>query len=277
MLPALVMLAMTIVGLELTVADLKRVMHYPTHVAVAVGGQALALPLIGAGLIALLNPAPAVAGGLILVSVAPQATAANYFCLIGRANLALSVTVTGISSLLALATTPLAARLLFDLLLDRPVGFDLPYGPVMRQVFAGMLLPVAAGMSVRHFAPGFVERNRLRMRVLTIVTLVAMLSLMVADQVDTIRRDLGAIVVAGTLFTVTAAAFGYGIARAFSWPRDEAITTLAGFSLRSLSVATLISINVLGRTEFLAFAAPFFVVQAVLMVPVMLLSRRAAT
>jgi hypothetical protein len=51
---------------------------------------------------------------------------------------------------------------------------------------------------------------------------------------------------------------------------------LAGFPSRSLSIAALISINVLGRTDFLAFAAPFFLVQALLLVPVMLLARPAS-
>lgn len=274
LLPVLVMAAMAIVGLELTVADLGRVLHYPTHVIVSVAGQILALPLIGASLIAWLNPPPAVTGGLILVCVAPQATSANFLCLIGRANLALSVTVTGVSCLLALVTTPLAARVVFDVLLDRSVGFDLPYVPVMQQIFLGMLLPVAAGMLVRHLAPGFVERQRVHLRTFTIAALVVMLGLMAADQGTTIVRELPSIVLAGTLFTVAAAAAGIGLAMVFRWPRDEVLTTTVGFSLRSLSVATLVSINVLGTTQFLAFAAPFFVVQALLMLPAMLLTRR---
>lgn len=273
-LPVLVMGAMAIVGLELELADLGRVLHYPTHVVVSVVGQGLTLPVIGASLIAWLEPSPEITGGLILVSVAPQATAANFLCLIGRANLALSVTVTGVSCLLALVTTPLAARVVFDVLLDRAVGFDLPYVPVMQQIFLGMLLPVAAGMLVRHFAPDFVARQRMHLRTFTIVALFVMLGLMAADQGKTIVRELPAIVVAGTLFTIAATAVGAGVALAFRWPGDEVLTTAAGFSLRSLSVATLVSINVLGSTRFLAFAAPFFVVQALLMVPAMLLCRR---
>ena len=275
LLPALVMAAMTVVGLELTVDDIGRVLHYPTHVAVAVLGPVIVLPLVGASLIALTTPGPVVTGGLILVCVAPQATASNFLCLIGRANLALSVTVTGVSSLLALVTTPLAARLVFDVLLDRSVGFDLPYTPVMQQILIGMLLPVSIGMLVRHLAPGFVERQRAHLRTLTIVTLFAMLGLMVADQGDTIVRELPAIAFIAALFTTVAAATGFALALVFSWPRDEVITTTVGFALRSLSVATLIAINVLGSTQFLAFAAPFFVVQALLMVPLVLLTRRA--
>ena len=118
-LPLLIILAMTIVGLELTVADLRRVMHYPTHVAAALFGQVLILPLIAAALIVVLRPAPVIAGGLILAAAAPQAISSNYFCLLARADIALSVTLTAVSSALAVATTPLIAALGFSLLLGQ--------------------------------------------------------------------------------------------------------------------------------------------------------------
>ncbi|HXX11211.1 MAG TPA: bile acid:sodium symporter [Burkholderiales bacterium] len=175
-LPILVMLAMTIVGLELTVEDLGRVLHYPVEVAAGVIGQVLTLPLIAAGLILLLHPEPAVAGGLILAAAAPQAMTSNYYCLLGRGNVALSVTLTAASSVLALASTPLVSDLAFGILLARDASFALPPGKVMQQILTGLLLPVSVGMLVRHRAPGFVERNRARFQRLTAITIAAMLS-----------------------------------------------------------------------------------------------------
>jgi len=272
-LPLIIMIAMTIVGLELTPADLGRVMHYPGEVAANLLGQALLLPMIAVGLILWLHPEPAVTGGLILAATAPQATSSNFFCLLGRANVALSVTLTAMSSVMALVSTPLMARFAFDVLLDQQAGFDLPVGPVMRQVLTGLLLPVAAGMLVRHHAPGFVARHRTHFQRLTLVLIVAMLAIIVADQAATIARNLLSIVVMGVLFTAAAGLVALGIARALKWTRPDTVTALAGFPLRSLSVATLISVNVLGRPDFLAFAAPFFVVQAVLLVPLMIRAR----
>jgi len=273
-LPLIIMLAMTIVGLELTLTDLGRVMHYPGAVAASLLGQALVLPLIAVGLILLLKPEPAVTGGLILAAAAPQATSSNFFCLLGRANVALSVTLTAMSSVMALVSTPLMARFALDVVLDQQTGFDLPVGPVMRQVLTGLVLPVAAGMFVRHYAPGFVARHRTHFQRLTLVLIVAMLTIIVADQAATIARNLMSIVVMGVLFTTAALVVALGIAKALGWTRQDTVTALAGFPLRSLSVATLISVNVLERPDFLAFAAPFFVVQAVLLVPAMILARR---
>jgi bile acid:Na+ symporter, BASS family len=273
-LPLMVIFAMTIVGLELTLADLSRILHYPAQITASLLGQVLVLPLVAAALIVLLRPEPAVSGGLILAAAAPQATSSNYFCLLGRANLALAVTMTAASSVLALASTPIVARLGFDLLLDQQVGFSLPVAKVMLQVLTGLLLPICAGMLVRHFAPGFVERNHVRLQRLTMATVVVLLAMILVDQAATILRNLMAIVSIAVLFTVAASALGLGIARAFSWARADAVTMLAAFPSRSLSIATLIAINVLGRADFLAFAAPFFLVQSLLLVPAMLLASR---
>jgi BASS family bile acid:Na+ symporter len=272
-LPLLIMLAMTIVGLELTVADIRRVLHYPLHVAAALLGQSLVLPLLAAALILMMHPQPAVAGGLILVAAAPQAISSNFFCLLARADIALSVTLTAVSSALAVFSTPLIAGLMFGLLLEQEAGFVLPVLAVMRQVATGLLLPVGAGMLVRHYAPGFVARHRMRFQYLSLAALGAMLAILLVNQARTIQDNLATIVLAAVLFTAGAAALGFALAKAFSWNREDMVTLIAAFPSRSLSIATLIAVNVLGRLEFLSFAIVFFLVQAVLLVPVMILAR----
>ncbi len=273
-LPPLVLIAMTVVGLELSAEDLLRVLRYPAHALVAVVGQTLTLPLLGIGIVMLLQPEPAVAGGILLVSVAPQATASNFFSLLARSDLALSVTLTGASSVLALATTPIAAHYAFGTLPGHADGLVIPLGMAARQIVLGLLIPIALGMTVRHAAPAFVARHRLLTRILTLLTLVLMLGIMIVQHVDIIVRDLPTIGAACALFTIGAAMLSLAFSTALAWPRSEAVTMVFGFSLRSLSVATLIAVEVLGRPEFLAFAAPFFIIQAVMMIPVIVVSRR---
>jgi BASS family bile acid:Na+ symporter len=272
-LPLVIILAMTIVGLELTLADLKRVLHYPAHVAGALAGQLLFLPLIAAALILLLRPEPAIAGGLILVAAAPQAIVSNYFCLLARADVALAVTLTAVSNLLALATTPFVASLGFELLLERQAGLVLPVDKVMQQVVTGLLLPIAAGMLARHFAPAFVQRNRVHFQRLSLGALALLLVIVLVNEADTILRNLASVVVVAVCFTAGALALGLGIARAFSWPRADTVTMIAAFPARSLSIATLVAVNVLGRLDFLSFAVVFFLVQAAVLVPLMIFAR----
>jgi BASS family bile acid:Na+ symporter len=273
--PVLIVLLMTIVGLELTISDLRRVLHYPLHVIIALFGQVVMLPAMAAALILLLHPAPAIAGGLILTAAAPQAISSNYFCVLGRADTALSVTLTAVSSALAIVSMPLAAGLASALVMEQEAGFSLPAVKVMQQVAVGLLLPIAAGMLVRHYAPRFSERNRVRFQRVSLVAVAVMLTVLLVDQSETIQGNLAAIVLTAVLFTVGAAALGLGVAKVFGWNRDDTVTMIAAFPSRSLSIATLIAVNVLGRLEFLSFAVLFFLVQTLLLVPAMIWSRRA--
>ena len=197
----------------------------------------------------------------------------NYFCLLARADVALSVTLTAASSVLAVASTPIIAGLAFDWLVEQQAGFVLPIGKVMQQVVTGLLFPVGVGMLVRRYAPGFTARNRVRLQRLSMAAVAAMLAIILTDQAATIERNLASIIVASVLFTVGAAALGLGVAKALSWNRADTITMLAAFPSRSLAVAALVALNVLGRSDFLSFAATFYLVQGLLLVPVMLLAR----
>lgn len=272
-LPLLVMLAMVVVGLDLTLADLRRVLHYPQHVAFAMLGQLLVLPAIAIALVALLHPPPAIAGGMLLTAAAPQATMSNFFCMLARADIALSVTLTAVSSILAVVSAPLVASLSFRLLLGEHAEFALPPVKVMQQVVTGLLLPVAIGMLLRHHACGFVARHRDRLRMLSLFAVALLLGVIAVDQARTIEGNLVAIVTLAALFTVLAAALGFGLARGLAWPYADVVTMMSAFPARSLSMATLVAVNVLGRLEFLSFAVVFFIVQGALLAPVMLWAR----
>ncbi len=274
-LPLLIIIAMTVVGLELTIADLRRVMHYPTHVAAALFGQVLALPIVAAALIVMLRPEPVIAGGLILAAAAPQAISSNYFCLLARADIALSVTLTAVSSVLAVVSTPLVATLGFKLLLEQDAGFALPADDVAQQVVTGLLLPVIAGMILRHYAPSFVARNRTRFQWLSVVAVMSMLAILLVDQAGNIWRTLLPTVSIAVAFMAGAAVIGFGMAKSFSWNREDTVTMVAAFPSRSLSIATLVAVNVLEQLDFLSFAVVFFLVQSLLLVPVMMLLRPA--
>ncbi|MGD8475587.1 MAG: bile acid:sodium symporter [Burkholderiales bacterium] len=275
-LPLLIILMMAVVGLELTVADLRRVLHYPLHVAVALIGQIILLPAIATALILILKPDPLIAGGLILAAAAPQAISSNFFCLLARADIALSVTLTAVSSALAVISTPLIAGLGFRLLLAQSSGFELPAGAVAEQVVYGLLLPVIFGMLVRHYAPGFVKRNRTRFQWLSVFALVSMLTLLILEEAETIWFYLLPTVTIALVFMIAAAGLGFGMAKSFSWNREDVVTMIASFPSRSLSIATLVAINVLQQLEFLSFAVVFFLVQSLLLVPMMMLARPAA-
>jgi BASS family bile acid:Na+ symporter len=155
--PALVFFAMVVVGMELTAEDFRRVARQPVTVVAATLGQFVLLPVIGWLLVRCLDIQPAIARGVLLVAACPSGAMANVYTYLARANVALSVTLTAVSCLAAVLTTPLA--------LAAPqaqnggsTGFPVPFGMLAGQLCLLLVLPVLTGMGIRRRCPDFTKR-----------------------------------------------------------------------------------------------------------------------
>lgn len=95
------------VALNLRPSDFARVWRRPRIALAGLAAQFLLLPALTVGLIHLTRPAPSLALGLLLVSCCPGGNLSNFLSLLARGNVALSVSLTAVSSSLALFLTPL--------------------------------------------------------------------------------------------------------------------------------------------------------------------------
>ncbi len=99
-------------GTTLSVADFARVFRMPGGVFIGLACQFTIMPLLGFTLAHAFGFPPEIAAGLVVVGVSPSGLASNVMAYIAKANLALSVTMTAASTLLATIITPLLMRLL---------------------------------------------------------------------------------------------------------------------------------------------------------------------
>jgi BASS family bile acid:Na+ symporter len=89
--------------------------------------------------------------GLILVAAVPGGSVSNIFTYLGKGNVALSVALTGVCTLLCLVTTPFVLKLLAADYL--PASFRMPVWFVVREIGLFLLVPLAVGMTLRHYKP----------------------------------------------------------------------------------------------------------------------------
>ena len=109
--PLVVMMMMLVVGLQLTLEDFRRIRLCRKPVLIATAGQLVVLPGIAAGLAWAFEPAPHIVAGMVLVAACPGGAISNYYVYLARADVALSVTLTAVSTVLAFVTLPLLAAL----------------------------------------------------------------------------------------------------------------------------------------------------------------------
>lgn len=144
-------------GLALRFEDFGSVFRRPWPIVVALVGQLVFLPAIALGLAYLLKLPPVFFIGLVLIACCPGGSSSNVFSKLAGGDVALSVTLTAISSIITLFTIPVimgwATRLVGE-----SVGITLPIGNLIKQNLVLMLLPVLLGIGLHYAAPKAAEK-----------------------------------------------------------------------------------------------------------------------
>jgi BASS family bile acid:Na+ symporter len=131
------------VGLTVSLSDFKEVFRRPKDVAIGVIGQFLIMPLLAFGLSKGLNLPPEVAVGVILVGCCPGGTASNVMTYLAKGDVALSVAVTSVTTLLAPIVTP------FLILLFASQWIPVDAGSLVWSILQVVIIPIVLGFIVK--------------------------------------------------------------------------------------------------------------------------------
>ncbi len=270
--PVLVFVTMVVVGTELTIADFRRVARQPRLIVAATLGQILLLPLLGWLIARALPYQLAVAQGILLVTACPSGTMANLYTLLGRGNVALSVTLTAVSCLAAVVATPLALAVL-QLRSEELAAFPVPLGMLMAQLFVLLVVPVLGGMAVRRRWPNFAQRYGRVLLGFGVVSLAALLLLVIVNEAEQFAHAFADLAAAAGILTVVGLGAGWATCWASGGKRTDRFTVGMVFVVRNVGIATAIAVTALGRIEFAVFATAYFLAQTPILLAVALVFR----
>lgn len=273
--PLLIILMMLVVGLELTLGDLRRVRQFPGIVLAGAVGQVLLLPAIAIIVAWLFEPTPVIMAGMILVAACPGGAISNYYVYMARANVALSITLTAVSTITGFITLPLVVSAGFWLLLQKDERIDVPVALMISQLFLLILLPTATGMWVRHFWPRWVTKRVNSLRKFSILALVLIVLFVVWEQADNLVSHIKELALIASVYTLLTMITGWGVGVGFKINLAGRITLMIEFSIRNLAIVTVVGATLLNNTELVVFAAAFFLIQVPFMLTAVFLYRRS--
>lgn len=179
-------------GLTLTLPDFRLVLSRPLPVVLGVLAQYGIMPLLGLLVATVLGLSPELTAGVVLVGCVPGGTASNVVSYLARADVALSVTMTSVSTLLAPLATPLLTLWL--------VGERLPVdaGGMALSIAQIVLLPVLVGLAVRLTLPRLVERVLPALPWFSVLVIALVVAIVVSLSADRIA-EAGLIVLAAVV------------------------------------------------------------------------------
>ena len=139
-------------GLTLRFEDFGKVFRRPWPIVVALFGQLVLLPIIALGLAWAFNLTPVFFIGLILIACCPGGSSSNVFSRLANGDVALSVILTALSSVITLFTIPVIMSWATQMI-GESVGITLPVGNLIKQNLLLMLLPVLVGIAIHYIWP----------------------------------------------------------------------------------------------------------------------------
>ncbi|MCG2633718.1 MAG: bile acid:sodium symporter family protein [Gammaproteobacteria bacterium] len=215
-LPVFLFVLMLGMGLTLAPADFKRVALYPKAAAVGLTGQILLLPLCAFLLAASLPLRPEIAMGVMILAVCPGGILSNLITHLARGEVALSVTLTCISSLATVITMPLLLNGSLTYFMGQSSSVELPLLQTAQRIMLITALPIAIGMGIRAVMPGFASRVEPVLRFLGWLFLPLMIYLIWSKEqgrLSTYLAQAGVVTLALSLITLAIGVTGGLLAR----------------------------------------------------------------
>lgn len=137
-------------GLTLEGKDFLLVLKRFKAVVAGMIGQLIVLPLLAWGIAQMMGLDPIFTIGLVLIACCPGGSSSNVFSMLAKGDVALSVSLTAVSSIITLITVPAVMQWVTSAV-GASQGISLPVGSLLMQNLVTMLLPILLGIGVRHW------------------------------------------------------------------------------------------------------------------------------
>ncbi len=237
-------------GLSLVFEDFKRIFVYPKAIIVGLVNQIIILPLIGFGLVSLFPLHPDIAVGILILAACPGGPTSNLITHLAKGDLALSVTLTAISSFITILTIPFIVNFALLRFLDEGQMVQLNIVETIIQIFAIVVIPITIGMLVRKYKEPFAVRMAKPVRTASgIVIALVIMGIVIKERENIISYFEQAGLIALSLNAATMFV-GYFSAKLFKIKSKQAISISIESGIQNGTLAISIAVVLLGSTAF---------------------------
>jgi BASS family bile acid:Na+ symporter len=232
---ALIIPAMQVImfgmGTELSLKDFADVLKMPKAVLIGIVCHYTIMPLVGFAVAHLFNFPSEVAAGIILVGCCPSGLASNVMCFLAKANLALSVTVTAVSTLAAPLFTPLLMKLLAGQLIE--VNFL----EMVWHITEIVIIPIVAGLIFHYIVHGKFKWLDKAMPYFSMIGIGIVLVVITADKSEALKQVGLLLLIATIIHNLGGFFLGYWSARLLKMPEKDSRTIALEVGMQNAGLA----------------------------------------
>jgi bile acid:Na+ symporter, BASS family len=274
-LPVALFVIMVGIGLTLTVADFRRERSQPRGMVVGAVGQLVVMPLLGLGIVWLLGLEGPIAIGVVIAAVIPGGTTSNIITFLSRANVALSIVLTVVASLVTVLTIPLVVEFAIDRFGTIDEVVELPVVRTIVQLVVIVLVPVLIGMAIRAKRAdlaGRIEKGVSAFGAVLLVLLIVAIAIELGSDVPVFLRAAGPAVI---LLNVSGLLVGGLLAWVAGLPQGDRIAIAVELGVKNATLGILVATLLSPQPLYAAPSAVYGLLMYVSAALVVVYGRRA--
>ncbi|WP_062052791.1 bile acid:sodium symporter family protein [Aquimarina longa] len=247
-------------GLSLVIDDFKRIFVHPKAILVGLTNQILILPLVGFGLASIFPTQPEIAIGIMILAACPGGPTSNLISHLAKGDIALSVTLTAISSFVTILTIPFIINFALLHFLEQGQVIALDIIQTIIKILVITVIPVGIGMLIRKYKENFALKMAKPVRRASgILLIIIIIAIIFKEKENIVSYFRQAGVIALCLNAVTMI-IGYYSAKLFRITDQRAISIAIESGIQNGTLAITIAIVLLQNTSFAVAPAVYSII-----------------
>ncbi|MEO1889531.1 MAG: bile acid:sodium symporter family protein [Cycloclasticus sp.] len=224
-------------GISLKASDFLHIIKSPKPIVLGLLLQFLCMPFFAWAISSWLQLPLMLAAGMMLVGASPGGTASNVICYLAKGNVALSITITTASTLLAVIATPLISLLYLGKQVDVPVM------KMLIDIVNIIILPVTAGVIINQFFGRFLTSTRHVFPLISVFSIVLIIAIIVALNQSRLG-SIGLVLIAAVALHNACGLFvGYWVPRAFGMDKKTSKTLAIEVGMQNSGLAVALAVK----------------------------------
>jgi BASS family bile acid:Na+ symporter len=244
---AIIMLGM---GMTLILNDFTRIIKHPKAILIGLTNQLIFLPIIGFTLAVAFGLSPIMAVGLMILATCPGGPTSNLIVQICKGNIALSVTLTAIASIISVLTIPFILSYALDYFgSGAKVTIKLPILDTIIQIMGITVIPISLGMLIRRCNINFARRMESPMRIASTVIFILVFVAVVAANFNILGQAMKEVGLVTLLLNILTLGLGYLTATFFKLNLKQITSITVESGIQNGALAFVIATSILNNIE----------------------------
>jgi len=237
-------------GLSLVIDDFKRIIVYPKAILVGLTNQLIILPIIGFTIAVIFPLQPEIAIGIMILAACPGGPTSNLITNLAKGDIALSVTLTAISSFITILTIPFIVNFAITYFANEGQIIKLDVVATIAQIFVITVIPVSIGMIIRRYKEKFALKMAEPVRKASgIVIALVIIGIVIKERDNFVSYFQQAGIVALVL-NIATMAVGYYSSKLFKITNKQAVSISIESGIQNGTLAISIAVILLGNTAY---------------------------